>query len=184
MFKLNENYDVDRRILKCDYIRYSPAETSTISTLSSQIYINIPREDSVISSLNSYLDLNFEVVKKADNSRYWNGNDISLVNLGPITLFNFKLTTSSGKHLEDISHADIVSLMYKPITSSKNSKDLSFGFDRSCNRRDELTNNKNVKGIYHLRFMLKDVYGFAGHQKKLLTVVVINWHWPEIKMKV
>ena len=23
MFKLNENYEVDRRILKCDYIRYS-----------------------------------------------------------------------------------------------------------------------------------------------------------------
>ena len=26
MFKLSENYEIDRRILKCDYIRYSPAE--------------------------------------------------------------------------------------------------------------------------------------------------------------
>ena len=67
MFKLNENYEVDRRILKCDYIRYSPAETSTINTPNSQIYINIPREDSVISLLNSYLDLSFEVVKKMIN---------------------------------------------------------------------------------------------------------------------
>ena len=64
MFKLNENYEVDRRILSFDYIRYSPAETSTINTPNSQIYINIPREDSVISLLNSYLDLNFEVLKK------------------------------------------------------------------------------------------------------------------------
>ena len=64
MFKLNENYGVDRKFLKCDYIRYSPAETSTINTPNSQIYINIPRKDSVISLLNSYLDLNFEVVKK------------------------------------------------------------------------------------------------------------------------
>ena len=64
MFKLNEIYEVDRRILKCDYIRYSPAEKSTIITPNSQIYINIPKEDSVISLLNSYLDLNFEVVKK------------------------------------------------------------------------------------------------------------------------
>ena len=63
MFKLNENYEVDRRILKCDYIRYSPAETSTIITPNSQIYINIPKEDSVISLWNSYLDLNFEVIK-------------------------------------------------------------------------------------------------------------------------
>ena len=88
MFKLNENYEVDRRILKCDYIRYSPAETSTLNTPNSQIYINIPREDSVISLLNSYLDLNFEVIKKADNSRYANGNDIRLNNLAPIDLFS------------------------------------------------------------------------------------------------
>ena len=86
MFKLNENYEVDRRVLKCDYIRYSPAEISTKKTRNSQIYINITREDSVISLLKSYLDLNFEVIKKADDSRYVNGNDIKLVNLGPISL--------------------------------------------------------------------------------------------------
>ena len=168
MFKLNEKYEVDRRILKCDYIRYSPSETSTINTPNSQIYINIPREDSVISLSNSYLDLNFEVIKRADNSRYANGNDIRLVNLGPVALFsNFKLTTSSGKHIEDISHAHLVSLMYKLITSSKNSDDLSIGFDRSRNRRrDELALNKNIKSKNHLKIMLKDVFGFAEHQEK------------------
>ena len=168
MFKLNENYEVDRRILKCDYIRYSPAEALTIKTLNSQIYINIPREDSFVSLLNSYLDLSFEVIKKDDNSRYANGNDIRLVNLGPIALFsNFKLTTSSGKHLEDISHAHLVSLMHKLITSSKDSNDLSIGFDNSRNRRrDELALNKNIKGKYHVKIMLKDVFGFAEHQEK------------------
>ena len=168
MFKLNENYEVDRRILKCDYIRYSPAETSTINTPNSQIYINIPREDSVISWLNSYLDLSFEVIKKNDNSRYADGNDIRLVNLGPIALFsNFKLTTSSNKHLEDISHAHLVSLMYKLITSSKDSNDLSIGFDYSRNRRrDELALNKNIKSKYHVKIMLKDVFGFAEYQEK------------------
>ena len=168
MFKLNENYEVDRRILKCDYIRYSPAETSTINTPNSQIYINIPREDSIDSLLNSYLDLNFEVIKRVDNSRYGNGNDIRLVNLGPIALFsNFKLTTSSGKHLEDISHTHLVSLMYKLITSSKDSNDLSIGFDNSRNRRrDELALNKNIKGKFHLKIMLKDVFGFVEHQEK------------------
>ena len=168
MFKLNENYEVDRRILKCDYIRYSPAETSTINTPNSQIYIDIPREDSFISLLNSYLDLNFEVVERADNSRYGNGNDIRLVNLGPIALFsNFKLTTNSGKHLEVISHAHLVSLMYKLITSSKDSNDLSVGFNNSRDRRrDELAQNKNIKGKYHLKIMLKDVFGFAECQEK------------------
>ena len=36
----------------------------TINTPTSQIYINIPREDSVISLLNSYLEINFEVIKR------------------------------------------------------------------------------------------------------------------------
>ena len=86
--------------------------------------------------MNSYLDLNFEAIKKADDSRYGNGNDIRLINLGPIALFStFKLTTSSGKHLEDINHAHLVSLMYKLITSSKGSDVLSIGFDRSSARR-------------------------------------------------
>ena len=30
MFELNEFYAVDRRILECGYIRYSPAETSKL----------------------------------------------------------------------------------------------------------------------------------------------------------
>ena len=84
MFKLSENYEIDRRILKCDYICYSPAEIFTINTANSQIYINIPREDSVISLLNSYLEMNFDVLHAANNKRYVNANDISLVNLGPI----------------------------------------------------------------------------------------------------
>ena len=163
MFKLNENYEDDRRILKCDYMRYSPAETSTINTPNSQIYINIPGEDSVISLLTRYLDLNFEVIKKADDSRYGNGNDIKLVNMGPIALCsNFKLTTSCGKHLHDFSQAHLLSLLYKLKTSSKRSDDLSTGFDRSsARRREEITNNKNVKGKFHLRIMLKDIFGFA-----------------------
>ena len=169
MFKLSGKYEINRDILKCDYIRYSPSEISTINTANSQIYINIPREDSVISLLNSYLELNFDVLHAAaPNNRYADGNDIRLVNLGPIALFsNYKLTTSSGKHLENIDHAHIVSLMYKLLSSSKGSDDLSIGFDRDrTRRRNELTNNKNIKGKYHIRIYLKDVFGFAEYQEK------------------
>ena len=118
--------------------------------------------------LNSYLELNFDVFYAATNNRYVDGNDIRLVNLGTIGLFsNYKLTTSSGKHLENIDHAYIVSLMYKLLTSSKGSDDLSIGFDRDRNRRQrELTNNKTQKGKYHVRIYLKDVFGFAEYQEK------------------
>ena len=95
-------------------------------------------------------------------------SDIRLVNLGLIALFsNYKLATSSGKHLEEISYTHVVSLMYKLLTSSKDSDDLSIGFDRSWDRRrSELSNNKSIKGKYHIRIYLKDIFGFAEHQEK------------------
>ena len=103
-----------------------------------------------------------------DDNRYVDANDIRLVNLGPIALFsNYKLTTSSGKHLEEISHAHIASLMYKLLTSSKDGEDLSISFDHSrARRKNELTDKKIVKGKYHIRIYLKDIFGFAEHQEK------------------
>ena len=167
MFKLSEKSSINRDIPKCDYIRYSPSDISTINTPNSQGYINIPREDSVISLLNSYLEINFDVLHAATIDRYVD-DDIRLVNLGAIALFsNYKLTTSSGKHLKIIDHAHIVSLMYKLLTSSRGSDDLSIGFDRDRNRRQrELTNNKTQKGKFHVRICLKDVFGFAEYQEK------------------
>ena len=118
--------------------------------------------------LNSHLELNFDVLQAAISNRYTDANDIRLVNLGPIALFsNYKLTTSSSKHLEEVSHAHIFSSMYKLLTSSKDSDDLSIGFDRNRGRRkNELSNNKNIKGNYHIRIYLKDLFGFAEHQTK------------------
>ena len=167
MFILNEKYEIDRKILKCDYIRYSPSEISTINTPNSQIYNNKPREDSVISLLNSYIEINFDVLKATTNDRYADADDIRLINLGPIALFsNYKLTTSSGKHLENIDHAHIVSLMYKLLSSSRDTDDLSISFDRSRDKRKrELLDNKTQKGKFHLRIYLKDVFGFAEYQE-------------------
>ena len=157
--KLNKKYGINRNIFKCEYNRYSPSEISTINSANSQIYINIPREDYVITSLNSFPDLNFDVLHAAINNRYADNKDIRLVNLGPIALFSYyKLTTSSRKHLEDISHAVFVSLMYKLITRAKDDGDPSLGSHRDGNARQrELSNNKNQRGTYHVRFMFKDV---------------------------
>ena len=118
--------------------------------------------------LNSYIDLNFDVFNAAGNDRYVYGNDLRLVNLRPIALFSdYKLTTSSGKHLEDISHSHIVSLMYKLITTAKDSDELSIGFDRDRGRRQrEKTNNKNIKGKDHVRTYLRNIFGFAEYHEK------------------
>ena len=82
------------------------------------MFINTPREDFVIFLLTKYLEKIFEVFKRVEISRCANGDDIRLVNHVPIAIFsNFELTRSSGKHLEDISHAHIGSILYKLITS-------------------------------------------------------------------
>ena len=90
--------------------------------------------------------MNFDVLHAATNNIYVDVDDIWLINLAVIALFSiFKLTTSSGKRLERFAHANIVSLMYKLLTSSKGSDDLSDGFDRDRNRiKRELTNNRNI----------------------------------------
>ena len=99
MFKLSGKYEIDGRILKRDYIRLSPSEISTINTPNSQIFINIPREDSVFSLLKSYLELIFDVLQAVTGNRYVDGADIRLVNLAVIVLFSiYILRTSSGKH--------------------------------------------------------------------------------------
>ena len=168
MFKLSEKYQIDGKILKCDYIWYSPTEISTINTPDSQIYIKIPRGDSVNGLKGSLLGLNFDVLHAATNNRYANGNVIRLVHFGPVALFsNGILTTSSGKHIEEISHTHIVSLMYKLIKSCKRSDDLSVGFDKDRGKRQrELTKNKHIQGKYQVTFMLSDIFGVAVHQEK------------------
>ena len=87
--------------------------------------------------------------------------------MGPIPLFSkYKLTTSNGKHLEEMSHAHIVSLMYNLLTSNKDSADLSIGSDRSRDRgKRELTYNKTIKGRYHFGIYLKDFFGYAEQQE-------------------
>ena len=61
----------------------------------------------------------------------------------------------------------LILLMYKLLTSSKDSDDLSIGFDRNRGRRkNELSNNKTIKGKYHIRIYLEDIFGFAEYQEK------------------
>ena len=135
MFKLSEKYDVNRNNLKSDYVRYSPSEISSINTPNSQIYNNIPRGDSVNGLRGSFLRLNADVLHAATNNRYIDGDDIRLMNEGPISLFsNYKLQSSSGKHIEETNRAHIVCSMYKLITSAIKTDDLSIGFHRDRER--------------------------------------------------
>ena len=141
MFTLNERYEVNRNIIECDYKRYCPNEISTLNTPNSQTYINIPREGSVNSVLDSRFDLNFDVLHAATGNRHVDSNVIRLINFGPTAVISkYDLTSSSGKHFETIDHAHVACLIYTLLTSARGSAVLSIGFDRSRDRRkQELT---------------------------------------------
>ena len=118
----------------------------------------------------SYLDFNSEVIKKTGNSRRANGNDIRLVILDLIVLFsNFKLTTSSGKHLEGINRAHIVSVQTKP--SAKDTDDLSIDLDRyRGTKRQDSTNNKKEKVDIIINLWSKMFLDLQNVNKKLQMI--------------
>ena len=109
MFKLNEKCKIIRIFLKYDFVRFSPFKISTIDTAISQTYIFIPRNDIVISLLNSYLAVNFDTFYAATGNRYTDNIVVRLVNFGVIGFFSiYELTISSEKRLEDFWDTNIV----------------------------------------------------------------------------
>ena len=63
-------------------------QKSVQKTAGSQFFTNIPGEHSVFSLLNSYHDLNFDVLHVATGKRGANDNEIRFVNLGSISIFS------------------------------------------------------------------------------------------------
>ena len=166
MFSLKSKYTLEKPIHKIEFIKYSPSSLATVKNTNSNISISLPREDAYICLQNSYISLEFEVYKN-DKTRYANGDEVRLVNFGPIALFSeAKLTTSSRKHLEKVDNLHPISLLIKLSTSTQQTSQLMYGFEESTAiRRQELTNNKNEKGTFFVRIILKDLFGFADQEK-------------------
>ena len=166
MFSLKNEYTLEKPIHKIDFIKYNPSSLATVNNANSNVSISLPREDAYICLQNSFISLEFEVLKN-NNTRYADGDEISLVNFGPISLFSeAKLTTSSGKHLENVDNLHAVSLIHKLLTSTKSTSQLIYGLEEDTTiRRQELTNNKNEKGTFFVRIKRKDLFGFADQEK-------------------
>ena len=110
-FSLKSKYTLEKPDHKIDFIKYSPSSLATINNNISNISVSLPREDAYICLQNSYISVEFEVLK-IDDTRFNYGNEISLVNFGPVALFSdAKLTTSSGKHLEKVDNLHPICLL-------------------------------------------------------------------------
>ena len=68
--------------------------------------------------------------------------------------------------IEKFDKAQKIGLMYKLLSSSKESDDLSSGFHRSFrNRENENTKNRLTERDYDVRIFLIYVFIFAEHQE-------------------
>ena len=152
MFSLKSKYTLEKFFQKIDFIKYSPSSLATINNNHSNTSISLPREDAYICLQNSNISLEFEVLSN-DDTRFNDGDEINLVNFGPVPLFTeAKVTTSSGKQLEKVNNLHPICLMYKLLTSSQQTSQLMYGFEESTViRRQELTNIKTEKGTFFVR---------------------------------
>ena len=166
MFSLKSKYTIMKPIHKIGFIKYSPSSLATINNNNSNISVSLPREDAYICLQHSFISEEFEVLKN-DETRFDDGDEISLVYFAPDAFFSeAKLTTSSGKHLQKADNLHPICLMYKLLTSSQHTSQLMYGFEESTTiRRQELTNNRTEKGTFIVRIKLKDLFGFADQEK-------------------
>ena len=93
----------------------------------------------------------FDVVHAPSNNRHTNGDVIRAANLAPIALFSDHILASSiGKSLEDISRAQTVRVLYKLVPSSRGSDEMSIGFDRDREVKQQELNHKANENNYLL----------------------------------
>ena len=70
-------------------------------------------DNAIFDRLPISISVDFEVLKNDDTLSNADGDEISLVNFGPVALFSeAKLTTSSGQHLEMVDNLHPICLMY------------------------------------------------------------------------
>ena len=181
MFDLSgrDGYIIDRSLLKKDFIQYNPDSMSTINDPTTLIRFNIPRANAYINLHDSYLELEFDVTKAADGSRYGNdntaaANDIALVNLGPVAVLReVKLSSSAGKTIEHVENVYQATLIYKMLSSGLHEKDQSIGVvsdivgDQINDSRKRRLINGTTQGNIFMRINLRDVLGFVDKQDKV-----------------
>ena len=69
---------------KSNYIRYDPKSITNANTANEQMFIDIPREDSVISLKHCNLESDFDLKLTGTDRRFPAADNIRLIDLGSI----------------------------------------------------------------------------------------------------
>ena len=126
MFELVKNYTLERHILNCACLRYTPLSLKNVDDENEQINVDLPGKDSSFSLRHKYLELEVDVKHEADKNLYVDNDCISWLNSGPIVLFSkFRLTSSSGQKIKKNWKSSGTMFCAQFLKSSKDSSDIS-----------------------------------------------------------
>ena len=170
-YQLDRPEFIDRTKIKSDYVAYRPTSLVAVNG-TSPFSIIIPREDVFADPRDSYLEIETQIVKRADDSLYADNDAIQPNNLYGISLFREMILKSFGtKVLETVDHVYISSLMYKLLSDNEEDmmtiykKETTGAIDNT--KRNRLLNDTDEKGTIFVRVYLKDVFGFIAHLDKI-----------------
>ena len=170
-YQLDRAEYIDKTKLKSDFVAYRPTSLVAVNG-NAPFNIIIPREDVFADLRDSYLELEVQIVKNADDSLYADGDAIQPNNLFGISLFGeMSLKSFGSKLLESIENVYLASLMYKTISDNEEDmmiiykKETTGGIDTT--KRNRLLNDTPEKGTVFVRVYLKDVFGFIAHLDKI-----------------
>ena len=77
MFKVSERYEVYGTSFEYAYIPFTPKSINIVDTFNTQIFTDIPRDDSVICLKDNYIELNSKATQYAcTQEEYINADDI------------------------------------------------------------------------------------------------------------
>ena len=173
----------DDSIDKYEDIEYEPVVGTNLNSSGQDIRLVIETQDIFTHPSESFLIIEGEL-RKTDNNRYADDDDIALTNNGIMHLFKRIRYDLSGQEIENIVNVGQATMMlgllkypddfskskglnqlwYKDTTGTA-SLDNNVGIEI---RHDYIINNSRPRGSFSFRIPLKHIFGFCGDYDKVV----------------
>ena len=183
ILRIKDPVATDESITEYEDLEFNPIAGSNLNDSGSDITITIELKDCFYHPSESYLIVEGELIKNND-TRYADGEEVTLTNNGIMYLFKRIRYDLSEKAVETIQHPGQTTTMlgllkYSTEFSRSNGlnqlwyKDTNPEADRAGNngfnvRQDYIIQRPNPKGVFSFRIPLKHIFGFCEDYTKII----------------